>query len=143
MSSPLRVLIVEDNEDDALLIIRELARRGYVPQHQRVDTSAATRQALETGQWDVIIADYAMPQFNGSEALGIVKSCGLDIPFIIVSGAIGEQTAIAAMKAGAHDYVMKSALGRRRAEEGPQFTGGLTPKADPPQGVPEENSGNP
>lgn len=112
MSSPLRVLIVEDNEDDALLIIRELARGGYVPQHQRVDTSAATRQALETGQWDVIIADYAMPQFNGSEALGIVKSCGLDIPFIIVSGAIGEQTAVAAMKAGAHDYVMKSALGR-------------------------------
>ncbi|MBI3045516.1 MAG: response regulator [Betaproteobacteria bacterium] len=112
MASPLRVLLVEDFEDDALLILRELSRGGYEPSHRRVDTAAAMRLVLDAEPWDVVISDYSMPQFTGIAALELLASRGLDIPFIIVSGAIGEETAVAAMKAGAHDYVMKSSLGR-------------------------------
>ncbi len=111
-SPPLRVLIVEDSEDDALFIVRALVRGGYDPRHRRVETAEAMKRALAAEPWDVVLADYSMPRFSGPEALEIVSGRGLDVPFIIVSGAIGEETAVAAMKAGAHDYVMKSALGR-------------------------------
>jgi len=112
MPSPLRVLIVEDSEDDALLIVRELKRGDYAPDFLRVDSGEALERALSEREWDVIISDFALPGFSGAAALELVKWRGLDVPFIIVSGAIGEETAVAAMKAGAHDYVMKFALGR-------------------------------
>src|SRR4029079_6875672 len=112
MKNPLHVLIVEDSENDAALLEIELERAGYAPQCTRVDTPEAMDAALNRQRWDCIIADYVMPHFNGLAALGLVKSKGLDLPFIIVSGHITEDTAVAAMKAGAHDYVMKDNLTR-------------------------------
>lgn len=107
----LRVLLVEDSEDDTLLLEWELRRGGYDPVSMRVDTGEAMREALPLG-WDVIISDYSLPQFSGLAALEVVQSLGLDIPFIIVSGNIGEDVAVATMKTGAHDYVMKRSLSR-------------------------------
>ncbi len=112
MSIPLRLLLVEDSEDDILLIMRELRRGGYNLIHERVDTDVALKIALQRQQWDMIIADYAMPQFSGIAALHLLKKEGLDLPFIIVSGTIGEDVAVAAMKAGAHDYLQKDNLAR-------------------------------
>jgi len=112
MSRPLRVLIIEDSENDAILLLRELRRSGYAPVHERVDTAAAMRDALENKKWDIIISDFVMPQFSGLEALKLTQEAGLDLPFIVVSGKIGEDTAVAAMKAGAHDYIMKDNLAR-------------------------------
>jgi len=112
MSRPLRVLIVEDSEDDTLLLVRELRRGGYDPTFERVDTPAAMKAALEQHKWDIVIADYVMPHFSGPAALKLLKEKGLDLPFIIVSGVIGEETAVAAMTAGAHDYIMKDKLAR-------------------------------
>jgi signal transduction histidine kinase len=108
---PIRVLLVEDSEDDAALVVRELRRGAYAPAVKRVETEAAMRAALDD-PWDVIIADYSLPQFSGLAALTLLKSTGMDIPFIVVSGAIGEEVAVAAMKAGAHDYLMKGHLAR-------------------------------
>jgi two-component system cell cycle sensor histidine kinase/response regulator CckA len=110
MSNPLRVLIVEDLEDDALLIVRELRRSGYDPTFERVDTAETMKAALAGQTWDLIIADYSMPRFNGIEALALFQKSDLDLPFIIVSGTIGEEIAVAAMRAGAHDYVLKDNL---------------------------------
>lgn len=112
MKRPLRVLHVEDSEDDAALIERELRRNGYEPTVERVDTPAAMKAALEQGAWDAVIADYAMPHFSGPAALEMLKEVGLDLPFIIVSGAIGEETAVEIMRAGGHDYIMKGNLKR-------------------------------
>lgn len=113
MSTALRVLIVEDSESDAALIIRDLQRAGYVPIHQRVQTAAEMKSALEREDWAIIIADYSMPQFDASTALKILDESGRDdIPFIVVSGAMGEDAAVAMMKAGAHDYVMKDKMAR-------------------------------
>ncbi len=112
MNEPLHVLIVEDSENDAELMKIELERSGYVVACQRVQTREAMTAALARERWDLIIADYVMPQFNGLEALSLVKAQGLDLPFIIVSGHITDNTAVAAMKAGAHDYVMKDNLAR-------------------------------
>ena len=112
MSTPLQVLIVEDSENDALLLELELQRAGYDTVCHRVDTAAAMTAALSRQRWDLIIADYLMPLFNGLAALALVREKGLDLPFIIVSGHITEDTAVAAMKAGAHDYVMKDKLAR-------------------------------
>jgi signal transduction histidine kinase len=112
VGSPLQVLIVEDSENDALLLELELQRAGYDTVCHRVDTAAAMRAALERQRWDVVVADYVMPLFNGLDALALVRDKGLDLPFIIVSGHITEHTAVAAMKAGAHDYVMKDKLAR-------------------------------
>lgn len=112
MSIPLRLLLVEDSEDDILLIVRELRRGGYNLVYERVDTDAAMSAALGEQQWDIVIADYAMPQFSGIAALQLLKGKGLDLPFIIVSGTIGEDVAVAAMKAGAHDYLQKDNLAR-------------------------------
>ena len=112
MATPLHLLLVEDCEDDALLVLEELQRGDYHVLHTRVDTAAGMRAALSERAWDIVISDYAMPHFSGAEALRILQSTGLDLPFIIVSGTIGEDVAVAAMKAGAHDYIMKGNLAR-------------------------------
>jgi PAS domain S-box-containing protein len=112
MGTPLRVLIVEDSEDDALLLVRVLRRSGYELTYERVDTEAAMNAALDKHAWDIIIADYTMPEFDGLAALAVMQRRGLDLPFIVVSGSIGEDIAVAAMKAGAHDYIMKGNLTR-------------------------------
>ncbi len=112
MSAPLRVLIVEDSEDDSQLLLHELRRGGYEPTWQRVEQAAAMRAALAGSPWDLVIADYRMPDFSAFDALQVLHDSGLDLPFIIVSGAIGEDTAVRAMKAGAHDYIMKDSLAR-------------------------------
>lgn len=111
MNIPLRVLIVEDSEDDAELLVCELERSGYNLISERVDTPGAMKAALAQ-TWDIVIADYTMPNFSAPAALALLKEKALDLPFIIVSGSIGEDTAVAAMKAGAHDYVMKGKLAR-------------------------------
>ncbi|HEX9023417.1 MAG TPA: ATP-binding protein, partial [Geobacteraceae bacterium] len=108
----LNVLIVEDSEDDALLLLRELHKSGYKSNHMLVDTPEAMREALAACKWDVVLSDYSMPRFSGVAALEILKESGLDLPFIIVSGKIGEETAVQLMKAGAHDYIMKGHMGR-------------------------------
>ena len=112
MSRPLRVLVVEDSEDDALLMELELRRGGFAPVTRRVDTAAALMAALDAQVWDVVLSDYRMPQLDGMEALKLVQARGGDLPFILISGAIGEDTAVAAMKAGAHDYLLKGQLTR-------------------------------
>jgi two-component system, cell cycle sensor histidine kinase and response regulator CckA len=112
MDVPLRVLIVEDSEDDMLLVLRELRRGGYKVESARVQTPATMQDALEQQAWDIVISDYTMPAFNALDALGILQGKGLDIPFLIVSGTIGEETAVAAMKAGAQDYLLKGNLAR-------------------------------
>lgn len=112
MNEPLRVLIIEDSEDDTLLMMRELRRGGFDATYTRVETPAAMSAALEKQSWDIIIADYSMPQFGGPAALTLFKEKGLEIPFISVSGTIGEDIAVQMMKAGAHDYVMKDRLAR-------------------------------
>ena len=112
MNKPLRVLIVEDSENDALLILRELQRGGYTTAHQRVDTASAMSAALEKQPWDIVISDYVMPAFSGLAALKLLQESNLDLPCIIVSGKIGEDTAVAAMKAGASNYIMKDNLTR-------------------------------
>jgi PAS domain S-box-containing protein len=111
-AKPLRLLLVEDNEDDAYFLLRDLQRSGYAVTCERVDTAPAMRAALEHQPWDIVIADYVMPHFSGLAALAELQAAGQDLPFIIVSGTIGEDIAVAAMKAGAHDYLMKGKLAR-------------------------------
>ena len=106
-TGPLRILLVEDSADDAVLLVQTLRRAGYEVTHRRVDTPEEMRAALEQGPWDIVLADYFMPRFSGLAALEILREKGLDLPFIIVSGRLGEDAAVEAMKAGAHDYVMK------------------------------------
>ena len=112
MSKALRVLCVEDSEDDSLLLLRELRNGGYDPVWERVDTADALSVALEEGSWDLVLADFAMPGFGALAALKLVRQARLDLPFIVVSGVIGEEQAVAMMKAGAHDYVLKDNLPR-------------------------------
>ncbi|WP_224982071.1 SpoIIE family protein phosphatase [Geomonas agri] len=112
MGKPLRVLIVEDSEDDALLLIFELRRGNYAPVSRRVETAEAMRKALEEENWDLVVSDYVLPGFTGLEALQVLRESGLDIPFIIVSGKIGEDTAVGAMKEGANDYLIKGNTSR-------------------------------
>ena len=109
---PLRVLFVEDSEDDAFLIARHLERAGYALERMRVDTAPSFAGALDNAQWDVIICDHSLPHFNSRDALATVQAREIDVPFIIVSGTIGEETAVEAMRAGAHDYVLKNNLAR-------------------------------
>ncbi len=112
MSIPLRLLLIEDSEDDAMLLLRELKRGGYKPTFERVDTPTAMLTALSKQTWELIICDYCMPEFSAPLALKLLQETGLDLPFIIVSATIGEDTAVAAMKAGAHDYIIKGNLTR-------------------------------
>ncbi|MBU4220532.1 MAG: response regulator [Euryarchaeota archaeon] len=94
-------------KDDAVLLLRELRRGGYDTSHERVDTPEAMSEALAGREWDIVISDYVMPRFSGLSALKLLQETGIDLPFIIVSGKIGEDIAVDAMKAGAHDYLMK------------------------------------
>ncbi|BAS59761.1 MULTISPECIES: hybrid sensor histidine kinase/response regulator [Leptolyngbya] len=112
MHSHLQLLIVEDLEDDMLLILRELRQGGYSLDYVRVETPEAMQAALDRATWDLIIADYTLPKFSAPEALKLVQRQQRDLPFIIVSGTIGEEIAVAAMKAGAHDYIFKGNLAR-------------------------------
>jgi two-component system, NarL family, sensor histidine kinase UhpB len=112
MSRPLRLLLIEDDEDDATLLIWDLRQGGFEPTWQRVETLAALRQALPAESWDLIVGDYHLPTCTGLEALAVVRASGLDIPFLLISGTIGEEAAVAAMKAGAADYLTKHHLAR-------------------------------
>ena len=106
----LRVLVVEDSEDDAELILIELRRGGFTVDSQRVETAAALEGALRAGPWDLVLSDFNMPELDAKAALRVVQKSGADVPFIIVSGTIGEDTAVAAMRAGASDYLSKANL---------------------------------
>lgn len=110
MSKTLRVLFVEDMEDDALLLIRELTRAGYDLVQERVEDIAGMKAALENRDWDLIIADYNLPRFSGLAAIEFLRETGRDIPLIIISGTVGEDVAVEALKIGAHDYIMKNNL---------------------------------
>ena len=112
LPTPLRALIVEDSEDDTLLLVKQLREGGFVPEYTRVETPETMRQHLEQGAWDIVFADFTMPRFDAFDALNLLHASGLDLPFIIVSGTIGEDRAVQAMKAGAHDYIMKSNTAR-------------------------------
>ncbi len=112
MSPPRSVLIIEDSADDAELTVRALRRGGCDLTYERVDTPEAMQAALREGAWDLVIADYSMPRFNGLAALKMLRESGLDLPFILVSGTVGEDVAVEAMKGGADDYVLKSNLTR-------------------------------
>ncbi len=112
MTEKLRVLLVEDSEDDAALLLRELKRAGYDVSFDRVYTADAIETSLAKHDWDLVISDHGMPAFSGTEALQIVRRIAPDVPFIFVSGSIGEDIAVAAMRAGAQDYVMKGNIRR-------------------------------
>lgn len=112
MSDPLRVLIVEDSVNDTFFIVRELQRGGFNVEFERVETAASMQTALETQPWDLVISDYAMPLFGGGAALALFQQQSLDIPFIVVSGVMGEELAVEMVKAGANDYVMKDRISR-------------------------------
>ncbi len=112
MTEPLNLLLIEDAEDDALLVLRELRRGGFAPIWQRVQTSEELKSALQEKSWDIIISDYRLPKFNAPAALKIVREYHPEIPFILVSGTIGEVLAVEMMKSGANDYVMKENLKR-------------------------------
>jgi len=112
MSTPLRVLIVEDNDDDRMLLVRTLKQGDYEPTFRCVQTAKELAAALAGEPWDIVLSDYRLPRFTGAEALALVKKTGLDLPFILVSGVIGEEQAVTIMKAGAHDYVLKDKLPR-------------------------------
>jgi signal transduction histidine kinase len=112
MSAPLRVLLVEDSESDAALVVRQLTASDYEVTWERVETAGQMRTALEAPGWDIVIADYKLPGFDAPAALAILQETGLDLPFVVVSGQIGEESAVALMKAGAYDYLMKDQLAR-------------------------------
>jgi signal transduction histidine kinase len=109
---PLRVLIADDSENDVLIVLHTLRKAGYEPLYQRVWTASGMQAALQKQDWDIVISDYEMPGFGGFEALELVKHSRKDVPFILVSAVVSEETAVAAMKAGAHDYIMKRKLAR-------------------------------
>src|SRR5258708_7137058 len=112
MPTTLRVLHVEDSEQDAALLAHHLTRAGYTLVSDRVETSADLLAVIQKQEWDVVLCDYSMPQFSALSALAVIKETNLDIPFIIVSGTIGEDAAVEAMRAGAHDYLLKDRLAR-------------------------------
>jgi diguanylate cyclase (GGDEF)-like protein len=150
MVTSLHALIVEDSEPDTELLLDQLRRAGYDMIWERVETADVMSAALDRQPWDIVIADYTMPQFRGIDALLLLQEKGLDIPFIMLSGTIGEDIAVAAMKAGAHDYIMKSNTARlvpaierelnearirrefRRAQERVQYLAYYDPLTDMP-----------
>jgi signal transduction histidine kinase len=109
---PLRALIVEDSEQDARLLLHELRRGGYDPTFERVDTPEAMSGALATQSWDIVLSDSHMPRFSAPAAFAMVKDMALDLPFIIVSGTLDEETAVSSLRAGAHDFIVKGAFAR-------------------------------
>ncbi|MFY9531294.1 MAG: response regulator [Candidatus Acidiferrales bacterium] len=111
MTTPLRVLVIEDSEADCDLLVRAL-RQGYDVKHKRIDSAAALRASLDTQAWDIVLSDHSMPGFSGTAALAMIRERGLDVPFIFVSGTIGEDAAVDAMRVGAQDYIMKGNLAR-------------------------------
>jgi CheY-like chemotaxis protein len=111
----LRVLVVEDNPDDLVLLELELRRGGLTPQVRRVETAEEMRQALALSEWDVIISDYVLPLFSAPEALKVLQETGQDIPFIVISGGVGEQEGVEMMRAGARDYFPKDRITRLAA----------------------------
>ncbi|HEU5058636.1 MAG TPA: response regulator [Kofleriaceae bacterium] len=111
---PLRALIVEDSRDDADLLVMELSRAGYEVSFERVQSRTAMEAALARGPWDVVLCDYSLPGFDALGALELVNRSGLDLPFLIISGTVGEEIAVEALRAGAHDYLLKDRLGRLR-----------------------------
>ncbi|MCK9531238.1 MAG: PAS domain S-box protein [Gammaproteobacteria bacterium] len=111
-AKPLRVLIVEDSQDDAYFLLRELRKGGYDPEYLRVDTLAAATEALAGERWDLVISDYRLPRFTALDVLALARERTLDTPIIVISGAIGEDLAVETMRAGAHDYIMKDRMVR-------------------------------
>ncbi len=109
---PLRALIVEDSEDDCALLVRTLRQGGFDVHHKRVDSADTLLKSIECDQWDIVLSDYSMPGFSGTAALSLVREKGLDTPFVFVSGTIGEEIAVNAMRVGAQDYIMKGNLTR-------------------------------
>ena len=150
MGKQLRALIVDASQDATLLLLHGLAHGGYEVEFERVETAEAMASAISGRTWDVVISEYTMPQFSGLEALSVLKRSGLDLPFILVSDTIGEAVAVEAIKAGAHDYVVKSQLerltiaierelrdievrkSRKRAEEWLKYTAQYDPLTDLP-----------
>ena len=112
MPGPIKLLLIEDSEDDAVLLVEALRATGYEPSWTRVDTAIGLRDALAQGPWDMVLSDFNMPGFSGQEALRIVRELAADVPFVLVSGAIGEETAVEIMRSGARDYVPKDKLDR-------------------------------
>ena len=112
MSEILRVLIIEDSALDAKVLVGLIQAGGYEVTSERVETAEQYTRALENEVWDIILADYNLPEFNGSEGLRLLQESGRDIPFIVISGGIGEDLAVQIMKSGAHDYLMKGNLAR-------------------------------
>lgn len=112
MNKPLRILFVEDSESDMELLLRELRRGGYAPYYQRVDSPDEMSKALSENVWDIVLSDYTMPSFSAHHALETLKQSNHPIPFIVVSGTIGEESAVALMRAGAQDYIIKNNLVR-------------------------------
>jgi CheY-like chemotaxis protein len=110
--TPLRLLLIEDREDDAALVVRELSRAGYDVTSARVDTPEALTAALTRQPWDVAVADYTMPRFHGAAALELLRTYDVEVPFIFVSGTTGEMAAAAALRTGATDYIAKGSLPR-------------------------------
>jgi sigma-B regulation protein RsbU (phosphoserine phosphatase) len=112
MGTPLRLLMVEDSDDDAQLLLVKVRRAGYEPDYVRVDNEPDLREALRDPSWQIVISDYAMPGFSGLKALQILRDTNPDLPFILVSGTVGEEIAVDAMRNGANDYIMKDNLTR-------------------------------
>src|SRR5215217_5510317 len=112
MSAYLRILLIEDSEDDANLVLREIQRGGYQIEWERVETAEAMESALTHQTWDLIICDFSLPHFSAPHALALLKKTNIDLPFIIVSGTIGEESAVNALKAGAHDFIIKGNFAR-------------------------------
>ena len=112
MGIPLRLLLVEDSEDDAILLARELSKGPFDVSYERVETEETIRKAIKSNKWDLIITDHNLPTMDSKQCLSMVKSMDSDIPIIVVSGCIGEDVAVEAMKSGAHDYIMKGNLQR-------------------------------
>ena len=112
MGIPLRVLIIEDSEEDTQLLLRELRRGGYDVEAQRVETAEAMQSALTQRTWDLILSDYSLPKFSAPQALEVLKDSDWDLPFIIISGTIGEENAVNALKAGANDFLVKGKFAR-------------------------------
>ena len=112
MGTPLRVLMIEDSEDDAALLLRELRRGSYDVESERVDLPDTLKSALDKHTWDLIVSDFSMPHFSGTDALRLLRAKGSEVPFIFVSGTMGEETAVAALQDGAQDYLMKTNLKR-------------------------------